>query len=66
MMGRREFEKRPPIWLYPLRAAITFGLVCIGWVFFRAATFADSRYIISQLSTAADKCRRWFQDGWST
>src|ERR1700689_5558445 len=49
MMGRREFEKRPPAWLYPVRAAITFGLVCIGWVFFRAATFADRRYVLSQL-----------------
>src|SRR5580700_2532763 len=49
MMGRREFEKQPPVWLYPLRALITFGLVCIGWVFFRAATFADSRYVLSQL-----------------
>ncbi len=49
MMGRREFEKKPPLWLYPFRALITFALVCIGWVFFRAATFADSRYVISQM-----------------
>ncbi len=28
---------------------ITFALVSIGWVFFRAATFADSRYVLSQL-----------------
>jgi alginate O-acetyltransferase complex protein AlgI len=51
MMGRREFEKRPPLWLYPLRALITFALVCVGWVFFRAATFTDSRYVLSQLIT---------------
>ncbi|HEV1287344.1 MAG TPA: MBOAT family O-acyltransferase, partial [Bryobacteraceae bacterium] len=49
MMGRREFEKKPPLWLYPLRALITFGLVFVGWIFFRAATFADSRYVITQL-----------------
>jgi alginate O-acetyltransferase complex protein AlgI len=49
MMGRREFEKKPPLWLYPVRALITFALVCVGWVFFRAATFADSRYVLSQL-----------------
>jgi len=49
MMGRREFEKRPPLWLYPLRALITFALVCVGWVFFRASTFADSRFVLSQL-----------------
>jgi D-alanyl-lipoteichoic acid acyltransferase DltB (MBOAT superfamily) len=49
MMGRREFEKQPPVWLFPLRAAMTFGFVCVGWVFFRAATFADSRYVLTQL-----------------
>src|SRR5579872_6282640 len=49
MMGRREFEKKPSAWLYPLRALITFALVCVGWVFFRAATFADSRYVLSQM-----------------
>jgi alginate O-acetyltransferase complex protein AlgI len=30
MMGRREFEKQPPVWVYPLRALITFALVCVG------------------------------------
>lgn len=49
MMGRQEFEKRPPLWLFPFRALVTFALVCIGWVFFRAATFADSRYVIGQM-----------------
>ncbi len=49
MAGRRMFEQKPPAWLYPFRAALTFGLVSIGWVFFRAATFADSRYVISQM-----------------
>ena len=45
------FEQSPPWWLYPFRVALTFGLVCIGWVFFRAATFADSRYVIAQMFT---------------
>jgi alginate O-acetyltransferase complex protein AlgI len=49
MMGRREFEKKPPAWAYPLRALITFSLVCLGWIFFRAATFEDSRYVLGQL-----------------
>jgi alginate O-acetyltransferase complex protein AlgI len=49
MAGRKMFEDRPPLWLYPFRAVLTAGLVCIGWVFFRAATFADSRYIIAQM-----------------
>jgi len=36
------------IW-YPLQAVITFGLVMIGWVFFRAATFHDSLYVLHQM-----------------
>jgi D-alanyl-lipoteichoic acid acyltransferase DltB (MBOAT superfamily) len=36
-------------WLYPLRAVSTFGLVLIGWVFFRAATLDDSAYVIGQM-----------------
>jgi alginate O-acetyltransferase complex protein AlgI len=34
---------------YPLQAVITFALVMIGWVFFRAATFHDSLYILHQM-----------------
>ena len=49
MAGRKLFEQRPPIWLYPFRAILTVALVCIGWVFFRATTFADSRYVIAQM-----------------
>ena len=45
------FEQKPRAWLFPLRAAFTFALVTIGWVFFRAATFADSRYVLSQMFT---------------
>jgi alginate O-acetyltransferase complex protein AlgI len=36
-------------WLYPLRAGLTFVLVSIGWVFFRAATLKDSVWIIGQM-----------------
>ncbi len=53
MAGRKMFETRPPLWMYPFRAAFTVALVCVGWVFFRAATFADSRYIIGQLLSVA-------------
>jgi alginate O-acetyltransferase complex protein AlgI len=35
--------------LYPLRALATFGLVLIGWVFFRAATLHDSAFVIGQM-----------------
>ncbi len=34
---------------YPLQAAVTFGLVMIGWVFFRAATFHDSLFVLRQM-----------------
>ncbi|MGD1097639.1 MAG: MBOAT family O-acyltransferase [Bryobacteraceae bacterium] len=47
--GRKFFEEAPRAWFYPFRAAFTFALVSIGWVFFRAATFADSRYVIGQM-----------------
>ena len=49
MAGRKMFESRPPLWIYPFRAAFTAALVCVGWVFFRAANFTDSRYVIGQL-----------------
>ena len=47
--GKRSAE--PTRWtvLYPLQAVITFGLVMIGWVFFRAATFHDSLYVLHQM-----------------
>jgi alginate O-acetyltransferase complex protein AlgI len=32
----------------PLRWLVTFLLVLIGWIFFRAATLADSLYVLSQ------------------
>src|SRR5579862_2648706 len=47
--GRKRFQN-PPHWqLYPFRAVFTFGLVCVGWVFFRAATLHDSLYVIEQM-----------------
>ncbi len=47
--GKRSAE--PARWtvLYPLQAVITFGLVMIGWVFFRAANFHDSLYVLHQM-----------------
>src|SRR5258706_15234125 len=53
MIGRDRFQERPPAWIYPLRAITTFALVCVGWVFFRAATFADSRFILGQMFVRA-------------
>jgi len=36
-------------WLYPFKAALTFLLVMIGWVFFRAADLAQSRQVLAQM-----------------
>jgi alginate O-acetyltransferase complex protein AlgI len=48
---RRKESREPAVWtiFYPLQAVITFGLVMIGWVFFRATTFHDSVYILHQM-----------------
>ncbi len=32
---------------------MTFALVCIGWVFFRAVTLQDSLFVIRQMFTGA-------------
>ena len=34
---------------HPLRVTITFVLVCVGWVFFRAATLADAGTILTRM-----------------
>jgi D-alanyl-lipoteichoic acid acyltransferase DltB (MBOAT superfamily) len=39
--------------IYPLRALATFALVTIGWVFFRAVTFADSFHVLRQMFMGA-------------
>lgn len=49
MAGRHRFLEAPKAWLYPFRAVLTFVLVCIGWVFFRAATLPNSLYVIRQM-----------------
>jgi D-alanyl-lipoteichoic acid acyltransferase DltB (MBOAT superfamily) len=36
-------------WLYPFQAVVTFGLVMISWVFFRAAGLPQSVQVIRQL-----------------
>jgi D-alanyl-lipoteichoic acid acyltransferase DltB (MBOAT superfamily) len=50
-MFRRKNAPEGSGWtiFYPLQAVITFGLVMIGWVFFRAATFHDSLYVLHQM-----------------
>jgi alginate O-acetyltransferase complex protein AlgI len=41
----REFASR----LYPLGIPLTFGMVCLGWVFFRAANLHDAIFVVQQL-----------------
>ena len=49
--ARGKTTSEPARWtvFYPLQALITFGLVMIGWVFFRATTFHDSLYVLHQM-----------------
>ena len=53
IVGRRNFLAKPGLLLYPFRALLTFALVCIGWVFFRAVTLQDSLFVIRQMFTGA-------------
>jgi alginate O-acetyltransferase complex protein AlgI len=64
MAGRKMFEERPPFWIYPVRAIFTVSLVCVGWVFFRAANFADSRYVIGQMFSRLHESNRIFIPPW--
>ena len=45
--GRRE---RTGLARIPL-TAVTFVLACLGWVFFRAKTFAAASYVLTQMFT---------------
>jgi D-alanyl-lipoteichoic acid acyltransferase DltB (MBOAT superfamily) len=49
--GRQKTSAEPARWtvFYPLQALLTFGLVMVGWVFFRASTFHDSLYVLHQM-----------------
>ena len=53
--GRKKFLNTPGPVVYVLRAILTFVLVCVGWVFFRAQTFTDSITVLrAMFSTAWD------------
>ncbi len=45
--------QKAPAWMKPPRAILTFALVCIGWVFFRASTLHDSLYVVQQMFSGA-------------
>ncbi|HLK69332.1 MAG TPA: MBOAT family O-acyltransferase [Bryobacteraceae bacterium] len=42
-------EKPVSAWLYPIRMMLTTALALIGWVFFRAADFTQSRLILGAM-----------------
>ena len=46
-LGVERFPRLLSAW----QMGVTFLLVCIGWVFFRATTFADAWYVLSHLGT---------------
>ncbi len=53
---RAVIDKRamtPEPLAYPFRAMLTFLLVLVAWVFFRAETFADSRFVLGQMFSGA-------------
>jgi alginate O-acetyltransferase complex protein AlgI len=52
-LGRRRFEERPTALLYPLRVVLTFALVCVGWVFFRAADLPMSGVVLREMFLGA-------------
>jgi D-alanyl-lipoteichoic acid acyltransferase DltB (MBOAT superfamily) len=50
----RVFRGNRPVrddwnWFYPLKALLTFALVMIGWVFFRAADLPQSLQVLRQM-----------------
>lgn len=51
--GKQAAEEKGWTFLYPLQAILTFALAMIGWVFFRAATFHDSAFVIGQMFSGA-------------
>ena len=49
-----------PSFVYPLRVLVTFILVCIGWVFFRAATLGDSVHVVNQMFSGRTGTGLWY------
>ena len=49
--GKDSFSRQLP---HPVRVAITFGVVCIAWVFFRAPTLSEAiRYLGAMFGTGS-------------
>jgi alginate O-acetyltransferase complex protein AlgI len=60
-------RRSPPGWvrfLRPLRVALTFALVSIGWVFFRASSLRDCWVVIGRMFSGPMGSPLWFR--WQT
>jgi D-alanyl-lipoteichoic acid acyltransferase DltB (MBOAT superfamily) len=57
----RPLERVRSAAFYPFRAVIAFVLVCVGWVFFRAATLPESLYVIGQMFSRAPGAGLWYR-----
>jgi alginate O-acetyltransferase complex protein AlgI len=53
MFGRKQAPEGRRGLFYPVQALVTFALVMIGWVFFRAGTFQDSIWVVGQMFSGA-------------
>jgi alginate O-acetyltransferase complex protein AlgI len=49
MLGIGREREHPSFALAVPRIVLTFCLVCVGWVFFRAPTFADAHFVLGQM-----------------
>jgi D-alanyl-lipoteichoic acid acyltransferase DltB (MBOAT superfamily) len=47
--GKRRLDETGISWSYPLRAVLTFALVMVSWVFFRAVDLPQSGHILAQM-----------------
>jgi D-alanyl-lipoteichoic acid acyltransferase DltB (MBOAT superfamily) len=63
-LGIGDAGQRRLRWLTPLRWAVTFALVLVGWVFFRAADLPQSIAILKQMFTAPSS--QLLPEAWQT
>jgi alginate O-acetyltransferase complex protein AlgI len=56
LFNQRQTAGSDPLSLvfHPVRVAITFLSVCVGWVFFRAQTFSDAAVVLSRMFWPTD------------
>ncbi|MCI4670290.1 MAG: MBOAT family protein [Bacteroidia bacterium] len=50
-----KYPRKGPRWQDPFKVIWVFGLVCLGWIFFRANSLADALYICQHSITGLGK-----------